>query len=303
MPVRTLEQMRNVPVPPWVWEGFIAPKSFTLFSAYPKVGKTSMIARMLKHMMLGDPFLDRQTRRVPTLYISEEADTLLAQRCVGLGYSDDWPIGWLTPEPGLTWEKCILYMKRWIHVHREPLIIVDTLSRFWSAADENNATQVDHALRPVLEVIRNSEASFMAIHHNRKQGGGGGMGVRGSTALTGGVDVIMELVRLSPYDHSTVRRLQCESRYAETPNMLQIRMEDDTYFVEDADVLDLEPTIISILQTMEDVPLTDLQYLTGAAESTLRRAITSLTNRGMIVRNGRGTSGAPFTYRLALEQN
>ena len=55
-------------------------------------------------------------------------------------------------------------------------------------------------INPVLEIIRNSEAAFMGIHHNRKQGGGAGMAVRGSTALTGGVDIVMELNRLSPHD-------------------------------------------------------------------------------------------------------
>lgn len=250
--------------------------------------------------MTEELFLDRATRRVPILYISEEADTLLAQRAASLEFHDDWPIGWLTREPGMTWERCVNYMKRWVYIHGNPLIIVDTLARFWSVGDENNATQVDHAINPVLEVIRNSDAAFFGIHHNRKQGGGGGMGVRGSTALTGGVDVIMELTRLSPFDHSNIRRLQCESRYGETPNLLQIRMEGDTYYVEDTDAVNAEPTIVSVLQTFEDVPTDDFLFLTGLAETTVRRALLSLTQQNIITQHGRGTRGSPFTYRLAI---
>lgn len=300
MPVRSLEQLRNVVRPPWIWEGFIATKSFTLFSAYPKVGKTTMLFHMIRALMTGEGFLDRATRQVPILYISEEADTLLAERADGLGFQDSWPIGWITPEPGLNWDKVVLYMKRWVYVHGNPLIIVDTLSRFWDASSENDASQVNHALNPVLEVIRNSDASFFGIHHNRKQGGGAGLAVRGSTALTGGVDIIMELTRTSSFDRSSVRRLQCESRYSETPGLLQVSLQEDGYVVNDEESLEAEPLIISILQTLEQITVSDLSVLSGLPETSLRRALTSLVQNSIIHRSGSGTSRSPYTYTLAV---
>lgn len=300
MTVRSLSQLRNIPRPEWTWEGFILPKNFTLFSAYPKVGKTTLIFRMMKYLCMQQDFLDRSCLSVPILYISEEPDTLLAARADSLGFQDSWDIGWITHEPGLTWEKIIYYMKRWIYVKRNPLIIVDTLSRFWSASDENNATEVTHALNPVLEVIRNSEASFFGIHHNRKRGGGGGIAVRGSTALTGGVDVIMELSRTGDHDRSPVRRLQCESRYSETPGVLQIRLDGDSYTVEDSEALELEPQIIMFLQTIEGAALGDIVYMLAEPETTVRRVITGLFQRGVVTREGTGTSRSPYRYSLAV---
>lgn len=256
---------------------------------------------MLHSLMTGNGFLNLPTRQVPVLYISEEADNVLSDRADAIGYDPSWPIGWLTREPGMTWEKCIFYMKRWVYLYRDPLIIVDTLARFWNAGDENNATQVDHALNPVLEIIRNSQASFFGIHHNRKQGGGSGMAVRGSTALTGGVDIIMELQRLGPYDRSPVRRIQCESRFSETPQLLQVRLNGHEYEVEDAEIIELEPRVVSMLQTMEQVTVADMSFMfESVSETTLRRLLTGLTQRGVIHRSGTGTNNSPYRYSLAV---
>lgn len=259
-----------------------------------------MLFHMIKSLSQGDIFLDRQTRPVPILYISEEPDTLLAERADSLDFKDTWSIGWLTPEPGMTWEKCMYYMKRWIFMYRDPapLIIVDTISRFWSAADENNASQVNFAITPVLEIVRNSQAAFFGIHHNRKQGGGGGMGVRGSTALTGGVDIIMELSRTGIYDRSNVRRLQCESRYSETPDVLQLRLENGQYVVEDMESLAIEPKLITLLQTMEQITLADMSFLLDTSETTARRVVTGMVQRGVVMRMGTGTAASPFRYSL-----
>lgn len=300
MPPRTLQQLRDAPKPPWFWEGFVAPKSFTLLSAYPKVGKTTMLTHMLRSLANGEGFLDRATRAVPILYFSEEADTLLAERADALGFEDSWPIMWQTKEPGLVWEKCIWLMKNFVHVHKEPIIIVDTLARFWNCESENDATQVDHALNPVLELIRNSHAGFVGIHHNRKQGGGGGSAVRGSTALTGGVDIIMELSRVGAHDRSNVRRLSCESRYSETPSLLQLRLDDGAYTVEDMEAVEMEPQVISILQTMEGMTIEDLTFLMNGSEATVRRVIGSLWNRAILHRQGTGKAGSPYTYSLAI---
>lgn len=255
---------------------------------------------MIKALMEGNGFLDRETRQVPILYISEEPDTLLAERAISFGFQDEWPIGWLTHEPGMSWEKCLYYMKRWVWIHRNPLIICDTLSRFWSAQSENDASQVTQAMNPVLEIIRNSEAAFFGIHHNRKQGGGSGMAVRGSTALTGGVDVIMELSRTSGYDRSNVRRLMCESRYSETPDQLQLRLEDGTYQVEDSEAVELEPRIISVLMTVESIPIADIIFMLDSSETTTRRVITGLVQRDIVARSGAGTARSPFLYSLAV---
>lgn len=254
--------------------------------------------------MTGVPFLERDTRQVPILYISEEPDTLLAARAGHFGFEDSWPIGWLTHEPGMSWEKCIYYIKRYVWEHKNPLVICDTLARFWSAQSENDASQVTQAMNPILEIVRNSEAAFFGIHHNRKQGGGSGMAVRGSTALTGGVDIIMELARTSGYDRSNVRRLMCESRYGETPQQLQLRLEDNVYHVEDSETVELEPKVVMLLQTMEAVTLSDICFLMDIPETTARRLLTGLTQRQIINREGTGTSRSPYRYSLnVLSEN
>ena len=48
---------------------------------------------------------------------------------------------------------------------------VDSLSKFWSVEDENDATQVTAELERLLDLARQTGVGIIVIHHLRKSGG------------------------------------------------------------------------------------------------------------------------------------
>ena len=73
------------------------------------------------------------------------------------------------------------------------LVVFDTLVDLWPVKDENNATDVQGALQPVRRLA--DGRAVLLVHHLRKSDGGEGTGSRGSGALAGFVDVLVELRR------------------------------------------------------------------------------------------------------------
>lgn len=70
------------------------------------------------------------------------------------------------------------------------LVVVDPLARVMGDGDENSARDMGRALTSVGR-IQESGAAVLVLHHYGKSGGG----VRGSTALPAGADVVMTLAK------------------------------------------------------------------------------------------------------------
>src|SRR5207247_585884 len=75
------------------------------------------------------------------------------------------------------------------------LIIVDTLAMFWNLKDESDPAALTQAVKPLLQLARETGACVVMIHHFRKSEGTEGDEVRGSTALVASVDVALLLRR------------------------------------------------------------------------------------------------------------
>lgn len=241
--IKTLADLRSAETPPWIWEGILLPSGLTLLSAFPKVGKTTFIAYMLRAMWTDDMYMGLPIRPVPTLVISEEADTLIASRADALGYSDMWPIGWMTPEMGRSWDTILLQIRHYAHMYHNPLIIIDTLSRHWGIDDENDNAKVERAMGPLIAIARGTGASLLLVHHTRKSGGSGGAASRGGGAIVGAVDIILELDRVGRGDKTNKRKIESYSRYGETPGrdepmVIQLSEEGYVYKPEETAVSD-----------------------------------------------------------------
>src|SRR5262245_8777341 len=80
----------------WIWHGFLARGGITLLSALWKVGKTTMLAHLLKALERGTPFCGLNTAPAKIMYVTEEPESLWAVRVnqIGLG---DWCRGQIRP--------------------------------------------------------------------------------------------------------------------------------------------------------------------------------------------------------------
>ena len=80
-------------------------------------------------------------------------------------------------------------LKEYLIAQRISLVLIDTLGSFWDVEDENAATKVTKAMKPIVHLARTTDTCFLLLHHNRKSGGSEGSEIRGSSAIFAAVDI------------------------------------------------------------------------------------------------------------------
>jgi len=194
----------------WLWDGYIARGALTCLAGQPKVGKSTLLfglfARRASRMaMLGLP-----VRAGRTLLLSEERESTLAEKANCFQVVDDLHILCRHEVRALSWPEVVADALIYCRAQSIDLLVVDTFDK-WGGHDENSPGQVVEALRPLVDAAGEGLAVVL-VHHQRKSPGSYGEAVRGSNALTGGVDVVVELER-----ESNIRVLRSVSRFRGTP--------------------------------------------------------------------------------------
>jgi hypothetical protein len=214
----------------WLWKGFIAQKGITLFSAYWKTGKTTLLAHLVRNMYKGISLCDCEVKPAKILYITEESKTRWRKRIDSLGIRDNvrFICRPFTSKPSITqWERFVDHVAKHAEKMGADLVVFDTLSALWPVRDENNAGEVQAALMPLWKIAEIS--GQILVHHLRKGDGQEGTGSRGSSALPSFVDTIMELRRENPSDRTSRRRtITAYGRDDETPPEIIIELNAET---------------------------------------------------------------------------
>lgn len=181
---------------PWLWDGFLARGSVTLLSALPKCGKTTLVTHLLQKLPTGGSFCGRPLAAGSAVVVSEESAEVWHERAQRLGLTDAVRLvvrPFLGRPDEADWLEFVRSLLTGLEGHPADLVVLDTLADLWPVKDENSATEVQAAMKP-LRALADGRA-VLAIHHLRKSDGAEGTGSRGSGALAGFVDVIAELRR------------------------------------------------------------------------------------------------------------
>lgn len=230
MPFRPLHELiaDSPEEPEWVWEGYLAPGAITLLAGKPKVGKSTIICSFLDSLLRGDSFLDQRTRlRGKVLLLTEEREGTLGEKVRSWGLNDPNLLGEMRYRMSdLSWDE-VVEKVRTANMGIE-LVVVDVWDK-WTGLEgeqENSSGAQLQALKP-LEELASDGVAVLIVAHQRKGKGSHGEAVRGTNALVGGVDVVVELER----SDGATRKLNAISRYAATPAELTIALADDRYQV------------------------------------------------------------------------
>ncbi len=216
----------------WLWHGYLPRGSIVLLSALWKVGKTTLMAHLLRAFAANGTFLGQKISASRILYVSEEGETHWVRRRDSLGIGDQ--VGYyLQPfksKPMLAdWVGFISRLRMDVEEHKFDLVIFDTLAKLWPVKEENDAGAVDESLMPLWELTK-AGAGVLLIHHLRKSGGAEYTGSRGSGALSAFPDIVMELTRLDITDNKSRKRvIKAKGRFDETPDELILELNDGVY--------------------------------------------------------------------------
>jgi hypothetical protein len=304
---RLQEALASTPEDPdWLWDGFLAPRTVTLLAGLPKSGKSSLVFALLASITHGDNFLGRKTREAGALVLSEEAEGVLGEK-VRPEILEHVHILPIYKAFGHQWEAIIKQAVEYCKTNSLSVLVVDTLAEWvgWKGDDENRPGAVLDALRPLKDLAITEGLAVLLVHHQRKRGGDHGTAVRGSGALTGGVDIIVELERPTTTlaREETARVLKTLSRYPSTPRDLVFAVAEESVYEVRGDVasatVEIERQRVRDALTSEPIPTGTVADLVHLNRSTVGRHLQHLCTLGLVGRQGNGTRGDPYLWKEA----
>jgi KaiC/GvpD/RAD55 family RecA-like ATPase len=299
--------------PDWYWPGYVARGAVTLLTGLWKAGKTTLLIHLLRDLYVGGGLVDVPIDQ-PTLIVSEEPSRLWSERRETLGLSPS--ILFLQREAfsrpdHREWRLLIEQVSREVKVRGIGLVIFDTLPSAWPVVHENDAGETLEALTP-LRGLCAAGAGVLLVCHPRKGDGAEATATRGSGALPGFVDIIVELRRHTAEEDADRRRvLRAWGRY-EVPAERVIELEAQGYRIlgDRAAVrdLDMDATIARLLPTngigiaaeamCDGWPTTPKPGLTR-----LRGTLNQGFKDGKWMRDGRGVRKDPHLFRALPGSN
>jgi hypothetical protein len=296
----------------WLWEGYLASGAVTLLTSRWKAGKTTLLSVLLARMGQGGELAGRAVRPGKALILTEESRQLWARRVQALGLGEQ--VCWLCrPFPGKpTPEQWRSLLDTVLDLHHKvglSLFVIDPLALFLPVA-ENDAGGLVRALVPLSDLTAEGLAVLL-LHHPRKGPSAAGSAARGSGALAGLADVLIEMThceRAGPKDRR--RRLRAWSRYPDTPAALtlELRPEGTDYRMVHEDEGRAEPMAEGLRMVLEGATgkLTRQEILDGWLPDflprpdgrTLSRWLAQASSSGQVCREGTGHRGDAFRYWL-----
>jgi len=312
-PMDQLQTPESVVTDDWLWDGYLARGNITILTSLWKSGKTTLLAGLLRAFGPGGSFLDHPCVASKALVVSEESTAHWIERTRSIPVGPHARlvsrpfVGRPTPEQ---WNELICRAEDLRTEGALDAVVVDTLASFLPGHSESDPGTLLDMLRP-LRRLADSGVAVLVLHHPRKRAAEEGSTARGSGALLGYADVILELHRCGPLATDACRRrLVGISRRPQTPRSLvyewvvntpEFRVVTDPIAVR---FRENWATVHAILETRRQAA-THKELLSDwptdrvpPSASLLYEWLARAAKDGLVDRIGNGTSNDPFRFRL-----
>lgn len=308
LPFRTIAELRALAAErfeDWLVFGLVGLGVFTLIGAKPKAGKTTFLAALLAAVERALEFAGFATTKATAVVLSEEPAKLLADRCDRFGVERAVFLCREDFDPRLSFGDFVRAGVEECQQRGATILLIDTYARFarLGADGEKDAGRTQEVLEAVLEATAKGIAVIL-VTHIKKGDGDEGEAIRGSTALTGVADIVIELRRGGGDD--ACRELTFYSRFQETPaDRAVVRLNVDRFERVDqpkkaAQHNDLRGKILGYLAGREDwVERDEVLVAVPGRVTKKRRALDDLIDSGVVEETGTGRKGSPCRNRLA----
>ena len=217
----------------WLAWPFASVGLATVLDALPKAGKTILFLHGIQASRADRPFLGAATKPMRVLYVSEQSAASLAMQARQVGFTGSEPVEelrWITRE---FWSRFIFaeFLERlerqFLREGSYNTLIFDTWHTIARLVDEKDASEVNRLGNLTIDVAARNKLALALGRHDRKSGGEVGLSGRSSIQLSGLVDVILHLVRVSGNENQ--RRLEILGRVPGLPAEQIIELVDGTY--------------------------------------------------------------------------
>lgn len=298
----------------WLWHGYLASGNVTLLVGPWKAGKTTLLSVLLARLATGGTLAGLAVRPGRAVVITEEEEDLWRDRTERLGLGDHVtvlarPFRGRRPTPE-QWRQLIDSLVARHEAVGFDLVVVDPLADFLPSRTENNAAVVLDMLMPLQELTRRG-VSQLILHHPHKGPTIAGQAARGSGALGGSVDILLELDLIGGLaDDDRRRRLSAFSRHRTTLRRLVIELNaEGTDYASLGDFIgyEFEDNWKVLSGVLEDTnkKLTRAQVLelwpadyAKPSPAALWKWLTRAVKDGRVQVEGTGRRKSPFKYWL-----
>lgn len=226
------EKMAQLPV--LGTSGFFIEGCTHLIAAYPKVGKTELLTRIV---------LDWGKS---TLYITEESQQVFGCRVQKYPESYDYEKIQVVQGAGIGSR----VLAGLIDSREEQVVVIDTVRSCLAIEDENNNSEVTNAMTPLITAGQRHGKTLIFVHHMRKGAGEHGREVAGASAFLAVVDTYIEL---REHERMSKRRvLSGRGRIFEVPTMIYELQDSTLIGLGDPNSLSLEEVkkrLLTLLDT------------------------------------------------------
>jgi hypothetical protein len=284
----------------------------TLLTGLPKTGKTTLLAHLLARRFAAAALLDRPVRRGVTVVITEESRAIWNQRRRNLVFGPDVCFFYRPCPTRPTPEEFDALLARLLELHETrgvDLVVFDPLTFFLPFRSESPLA-LTAALNP-LHRLTEKQMAVLLMHHAGKGSWAFGQAARGSPALTGFVEISLELHPFAAGSPGDRRRLLVGSgRSDETPPVLLMQLDPAgaDYAIlphePEAEIPAFWPALQGVLEDAKD-KLSTLMILDRWAEDrprptlrTLCRWLDAARAANLVATSGTGFKSDPFYYWL-----
>ena len=297
----------------YLWKDLLFLRDVALLTSQWKLGKTTLLHGLLHAMDQSAPFLDQPTHRAQTWIVSEESKQQWAER------QQQQPLGdhvQLMCRPFVSrptfseWNDLITMAAEACVAKTLDLFVIDPLASFLPGRCESDAASLLEALAP-LHQLTDAGATVLLLHHPKKNGPKEGSMARGSGAMLGFVDVSIELTKYAGMNSdSNCRTLRISSRHKNTLPKLSYEWDPSPGVftrVNDRRTAQFEANLSLFLAQFKDrieaLTIAEVRANWPAGETcpipnTLYNWAQTAVERGLLRREGFGTRGSPWRYRL-----
>jgi predicted ATP-dependent serine protease len=290
----------------WAWRGYVAPGTSTLLAGRPKVGKSTLLTALVKAITEGASFLGRNTSRQGVVLLTEERMPTLREKLDRFELDERVSLLLRSHLPAdYAWAKVVETAVKVAKDRGAGILVVDVFDKWvkLKGEQENNAGAVLEALAP-LDWAAGQGLAVIIVTHQRKSEGKHGEAVRGTNALVGGVDVVLELERVRGDADPHIRVLRAESRFDSTPPELALQLGDTGY--EDVGTeatvkADRERAAVRAVLHAESQTADEIAEEADLPAATVRRRLGELVDDGHARREGAGKRGDPYKFLSATE--
>jgi hypothetical protein len=293
----------------WVNRGYFAFGAITELDGKVKAaGKTTFLTHAAAAILDGETFMGQPTMAAKVIYYTEQTPGPFSEalaRAGLMGRGDELRVVFRRDVAHLAWPEVVGAIAADAKRDGYGVVIFDTLAKLAGIREENSSGEGSAAMTPCQDAAHDGLCVIVA-RHDRKSGGEVGESGRGTSAISGDVDVILQLRRPEGNQPASRRVIESLSRYSETPEKVVVELTDEGYvLLGEAEAVALADGVRIVsahlggeFEQKESWTTDELVEATELTRATVQRALRELRYRGEVVESGRGVRGDPHRYSI-----